>query len=77
MEVEDEQFFFKVMRGAFLLRRKKMVNSLAAALPGFSKEIILEAVEECGLAPTVRGEQLTLQDFANLSSSLAKKRTKT
>ena len=76
VEVEDEKFFFKVMRGAFLLRRKKMVNSLAAALPGFSKETILEAVEECGLAPTVRGEQLTLQDFANLSAALAAKRTK-
>ena len=75
VEVEDEKFFFKVMRGAFLLRRKKMVNSLAAALPGFSKETILEAVEECGLAPTVRGEQLTLQDFANLSAALAAKRT--
>ena len=75
VDVEDEKFFFKVMRGAFLLRRKKMVNSLAAALPGFSKETILEAVEECGLPATVRGEQLTLQDFANLSASLAAKRT--
>ena len=75
VEVEDEKFFFKVMRGAFLLRRKKMVNSLAAALPGFSKETILEAVEECGLPATVRGEQLTLQDFANLSAALAAKRT--
>ena len=74
VEVEDEAFFFKVMRGAFLLRRKKMVNSLVSALPGFSKERIQSAIEECGLSPTVRGEQLTLQDFANLSKVLAEKR---
>jgi len=71
VEVEDEAFFFKVMRGAFLLRRKKMVNSLASALPGFSKETIQAAIETCGLSPTVRGEQLTLQDFANLSKTLS------
>ena len=71
VEVEDETFFFKVMRGAFLLRRKKMVNSLASALPGFSKETIQAAIETCGLSPTVRGEQLTLQDFANLSKTLS------
>ena len=74
VEVEDEAFFFKVMRGAFLLRRKKMVNSLASALPGFSKETIQAAIEACGLSPTVRGEQLTLQDFANLSKTLKEMR---
>ena len=71
VEVEDEAFFFKVMRGAFLLRRKTLANSLSSAL-GRSKEEIQDAVKVCGLRTDVRGEKLTLQDFANLSKALQK-----
>ena len=63
VEVADEAFFFRVMRGAFLLRRKTLANSLCAALPGFSKEQILDAMSRCGLPADIRGERLTLQDF--------------
>jgi len=72
VEVADEAFFFKVMRGAFLLRRKTLANSLAAALPDLGKEAIQEAITACSFSPSVRGEQLTLQDFANLSEILKK-----
>lgn len=71
VEVEDEAFFFKVMRGGFLLRRKTLTNSLSAALKVYDKETIQSAIEACGLRPDVRGERLTLQDFANLASHLA------
>ena len=71
VEVEDEAFFFKVMRGGFLLRRKTLANSLSAALKGYDKETIQSAIEACGLRPDVRGERLTLQDFANIASHLA------
>jgi 16S rRNA (adenine1518-N6/adenine1519-N6)-dimethyltransferase len=71
VDVEDEAFFFKVMRGGFLLRRKTLANSLSAALREFDKETIQSAIEACGLRPDVRGERLTLQDFANLASALA------
>lgn len=70
VEVEDEAFFFKVMRGAFLLRRKTLSNSLAAALPAYSRAQVQSAMERCGLAPTVRGEALTLRDFAALARAL-------
>ena len=72
VEVEDEAFFFKVMGGGFLLRRKTLANSLAAALKGFDKETIQASIEACGLRPDVRGERLTLQDFANLAATLAR-----
>ena len=72
VEVADEAFFFKVIKGAFLLRRKTLVNSLAAALPGTDKTAIADAIAACGLPPAVRGEALTLADFAALSSALAK-----
>ena len=70
VEVEDEDFFFKVVRGAFLLRRKTLVNSLSSALPEWDKTAIAQAIEACGLSPTVRGEKLTLEDFARLSTAL-------
>ena len=72
VRVDDEAFFFRVVRGGFLLRRKTLPNSLAAALPEFSKEDIRRTMESCGLPDTVRGERLTLDDFANLAKALCK-----
>ena len=72
VEVEDEKFFFQVVRGAFLLRRKTLANSLAAALPGCSKEAVQQAIAQCGLPADIRGEKLTLADFAALSAALAR-----
>lgn len=69
VEVTDEAWFFQVVRGAFLLRRKTLSNSLAAAL-GKDKGAIQVAMEDCGLSPTVRGEALTLADFARLADRL-------
>ena len=67
----DEALFFRCMRGAFLLRRKTLANSLSSALGNeFTKEQIQEAIARCGLAPSVRGERLSLQDFADLSNIL-------
>jgi 16S rRNA (adenine1518-N6/adenine1519-N6)-dimethyltransferase len=68
--VEDKAFFFQVMRGAFLLRRKTLVNSLASALPEIGKPAIQEAIAACGLSADIRGERLSLQSFASLSDYL-------
>lgn len=73
VEVSDEAFFFKVLRGAFLLRRKTLVNSLSAALPGWDKGTIQSAIQSCGLPPDVRGERLSLRDFAALAETLREK----
>ncbi len=70
VETEDEAFFFRVVRGAFLLRRKTLVNSLSAALPELGKERIQAAIAACGLPDSVRGERLTLEDFAALAEGL-------
>ena len=67
--VADEAFFFRTIRGAFALRRKTLVNSLSHSL-NFSREAVADAVAACGLPPDVRGERLTLQDFAQLSEIL-------
>ena len=69
--VGDEALFQKVLKGAFLLRRKTLSNSLSAALPQFSRETVQAAIAECGLPPSVRGEALTLPQFAALTDALA------
>lgn len=66
----DEVLFFQVIRGAFLLRRKTLANSLSAALPGLSKTAAQAAILRCGLPADVRGERLTLEDFKKLADSL-------
>ena len=74
VEVENEKFFFQVVRGAFLLRRKTLANSLTSALPGLSKETVQTAIAQCGLPADIRGERLTLADFAALSAALDRAR---
>ena len=68
--VKDEALFQKVLQGAYLLRRKTLLNSLASALPRFSKDTIRQAILAAGLPETVRGEQLTLENLAALSDFL-------
>ena len=70
-EVDDPQHFFRVVRAAFALRRKTLVNSLSAALGSpLSKEDLAGAIAACGLPEGVRGERLSLSDFAALSWEL-------
>ena len=72
VEVSDEAFFFRCIRGGFLLRRKTLANSLSSALPGITREQVQQALAECSLPADIRGERLTLADFAHLSEILAK-----
>lgn len=72
--VSDETFFFRTIKGGFALRRKTLPNSLASVFSGqLDKNTITEAILECGLSPTVRGERLTLQNYADLADSLRKR----
>ena len=70
--VADEAFFFRVVRASFAQRRKTLVNGLGAL--GIPKPRLLEAVRACGFAENVRGETLSIADFAKLSSALREAR---
>lgn len=71
VKVKDEKLMFKLIRGAFNQRRKTLVNAVANFEDlDFSKESITEALKEIGLSETIRGEALTLEQFALLSDSL-------
>lgn len=69
VKVADEKRFFALIRAAFGQRRKTAVNSISAGL-GISKQQTSDALKTAGLAPAVRAEQLTLQQFADLSNAL-------
>lgn len=71
VQVKDEQMMFAVIRASFNQRRKTLINGLgnAANLP-VTKEAAAEALGKMGLPPTVRGETLTLEEFAELSNLL-------
>ena len=71
VEVNDEGFMFNIIRASFNQRRKTLVNGLgnAAFLP-VTKEQVAEALEKMELSPTIRGEALSLEQFAELSNLL-------
>ncbi len=69
VEVKDERWMFALIRASFNQRRKTLVNGLTNAPElKLSKERVLEALERMELSPTVRGEALTLEQFALLSN---------
>ena len=75
VEVADERFLFSVIRASFQQRRKTLVNGLNNApwIP-VDREEITRCVESLGYGPSVRGEKLTLEEFARLANLLWEKR---
>ena len=70
-EVDDPDHFFRVVRAAFALRRKTLLNSLSASLGGqYTKETLSQAIAACSLPADVRGERLSIPQFAQLSRRL-------
>ena len=68
--VKDEKLFFRVVRASFAQRRKTLVNGLAAAFGNLSKAQLTEILVQCGFAPNVRGETLSIAEFARLSDAV-------
>ncbi|MBR3607187.1 MAG: 16S rRNA (adenine(1518)-N(6)/adenine(1519)-N(6))-dimethyltransferase RsmA [Lachnospiraceae bacterium] len=74
IEVEDEEFMFHLIRASFNQRRKTLINGIGNA-PNINvgKEEVKAALEEMGLSENIRGEMLSLEEFARLSNLLRKK----
>ena len=72
VKTSDETLMFRLIRASFNQRRKTLQNGLnnSPEIP-YTKEQILEAIESLGLPATVRGEALTLEQFAKLADKLA------
>ena len=66
---KDERLFFALIKAAFEMRRKTLVNAVSAKLP-YTKEQVAEALAVIGQLPTVRGERLSTADFSALADAL-------
>lgn len=70
VNVADEKLMFKIIRASFNQRRKTLVNGLKNSPElSFSKEQIVKAIEKRGKPETIRGEALTLEEFAELANA--------
>ena len=71
-EVTDEALFFRVVRAAFNMRRKTLVNALSAGLGNLTKEQAEKAVINGGFDPKIRGETLEIGGFAKITDEIHK-----
>ena len=67
---QDVDKFRRIVQGAFAHRRKTLLNSLNNTLVSHSREEIMAALKQCGIAPERRAETLTIEDFLRLTSTL-------
>ena len=68
--IEDPELFFRVVRGSFLQRRKKLSNGLRAAFPELGREGPAQVILEAGLEENVRGETLGIPEFARITDAI-------
>ena len=73
VQVDDEKLLFQIVRASFNQRRKTLQNGLYNSSElRIPKERTVAALEEMGLTPTIRGEKLSLEEFAKLSDILGR-----
>ena len=70
VDVKDEKFMFKVIKCAFMQRRKTLLNALTNAGVFKNKEQGIECLKKIGLDINIRPEKLSLQDYANIANKL-------
>ncbi|MCM8901369.1 16S rRNA (adenine(1518)-N(6)/adenine(1519)-N(6))-dimethyltransferase RsmA [Caldicoprobacter algeriensis] len=71
VHVQDSELFFKVVRAAFGQRRKTILNALTALeLEGVDKGRLYDVLSKCSIAPKMRGEDLTIQQYADIANEL-------
>ena len=74
VEVSDEKLMFSLIRASFNQRRKTLANGLNNSPElSYSKEEIQQTIEKCGFKAGIRGEALTLEDFAKLANAFSEK----
>ncbi len=72
VQVKDSKLMFKLIRASFNQRRKTLQNGLNNSPEiSYTKEQIIAAIDSLGVSPTIRGEALTLEQFARLSNYLS------
>ena len=73
-EVKSEKMLHRVISGAFMQRRKTLLNSLSGAFSEIPKDKLGEIIERAGFDLTVRGERLSIEEFCRLSDEISKEK---
>ena len=71
IQVKDKELMFKIIKNAFMQRRKTLLNSLNNSNVFKSKEDGIKILKKLGLDENIRAEKLTLQDFANIANKIS------
>ncbi|MBE6976206.1 MAG: 16S rRNA (adenine(1518)-N(6)/adenine(1519)-N(6))-dimethyltransferase RsmA [Ruminococcaceae bacterium] len=73
-DIADPDIFFRLIRASFAMRRKKLSNGLAAGFPELGKAGAAEVILAAGFDENVRGETLSIPEFARIANEIAKRR---
>lgn len=76
VDVCDEKLMFKVIKSSFGQRRKTILNALSSLEVGLEKDEIREVLEASGFDPRIRGEKLSIEDYARLSDAIGERMKK-
>ena len=69
-DIEDEDIFFRLVKASFAMRRKKLANGLASGFPELGKAGAAEVIEKAGFPENVRGETLSIPEFARIANEI-------
>ena len=75
-DIDDKATFFRTVKASFAMRRKKLLNGLAAGFSELGKEALAEIIAQCGFDENVRGETLSIAEFAALSNAIYRRKAK-
>ena len=73
-EILDQNVFFRVVRSSFAMRRKKLANGLASGFPELGKTGAAEVIAACGFSENVRGETLSIPEFAAIANEIVRRK---
>ena len=72
-KIDNTDIFFRTVRASFAMRRKKLSNGLASGFPQLGKAGAAETIAACGFSENVRGETLSIAEFAAISNEIARR----
>ena len=73
-DILDEDIFFRTVKASFAMRRKKLSNGLASGFPELGKTGAAEVIEAAGFDANVRGETLSIPEFARIANEIVRRR---
>jgi len=73
-DILDEAVFFRLVKASFAMRRKKLSNGLASGFPELGKAGAAEVIKAAGFDANVRGETLSIPEFARIANEIVKRK---